>query len=162
MDMHNTADTNDTVSPTIESTLEAFNTWRANKGEQKTIPDHLWQQIFELSKTYSISRLCQTFGINYGQYQNYIRKMEQIKKDALSEQPDVTVNFSSTVNEQPKADVQFCQVKKKQAQEKPPLLMTDTMVVELYREDGVLMKIHTTTDRFHELFYAFFSFKKVA
>ena len=33
---------------------------------------------------------------------------------------------------------------------------TTTSVVELYRPDGMLMKIHFTTDRFEELLRAFF------
>ena len=33
---------------------------------------------------------------------------------------------------------------------------TTTSVVELYRPDGMMMKIHFTTDRFAELLRAFF------
>jgi hypothetical protein len=51
----------------------------------------------------------------------------------------------------------FCEVTQNALAYKPAeAFTTTTSVVELYRPDGMLMKIHICTDRFEELLRAFF------
>lgn len=54
----------------------------------------------------------------------------------------------------------FCQVQEKPsyplAYKPAEAFATNTCVVELYRPDGMLMKIHICTDRFDELLNAFY------
>jgi hypothetical protein len=61
--------------------------------------------------------------------------------------------------------VEFCEVPRKPAPAPATPLVhkpaqaftTNTSVVEVYRPDGMLMKIHICTDRFEELLRAFFN-----
>jgi hypothetical protein len=59
-----------------------------------------------------------------------------------------------------KAPIDFCEVQEKVsyplAYKPAEAFVTNTCVVELYRPDGMLMKIHICTDRFEELLRAFF------
>ena len=56
--------------------------------------------------------------------------------------------------------LEFCEVKNKEsyplAYKPAEAFATNTSIVELYRPDGMLMKIHICTDRFEELLRAFF------
>lgn len=59
-----------------------------------------------------------------------------------------------------KTPIDFCEVQEKAsyplAYKPAEAFVTNTCVVELYRPDGMLMKIHICTDRFDELLQAFY------
>jgi len=59
-----------------------------------------------------------------------------------------------------KASIDFCEVQEKAsyplAYKPAEAFATNTCVVELYRPDGMLMKIHICTVRFDELLRAFY------
>lgn len=59
-----------------------------------------------------------------------------------------------------KESIDFCEVQEKMtyplAYKPAEAFATNTCVVELYRPDGMLMKIHICTDRFEELLHAFY------
>jgi hypothetical protein len=62
-----------------------------------------------------------------------------------------------STNQEP---IDFCEVQEKEsyplAYKPAEAFATNTCVVELYRPDGMLMKIHICTDRFDELLRAFY------
>lgn len=129
---------------TLDTLAQAINNWRANKKSmQERIPDSIWEQVLILSEKYSEASLRAATGISSAQFR---RKLAEHSTPATPKKPS--------------AQVDFCEVK--QIKPNPPLykpnkiLATNTLIVEFCRDDGRIMKIHTTTDSFAELMKAFF------
>ena len=70
------------------------------------------------------------------------------------------LNQESTLSNASTEALDFCEVQDKATYPlgyKPAeAFATNTCIVELYRPDGMLMKIHICTDRFDELLHAFY------
>ena len=132
---------------TLESVLQALKTWRATKTpNQRTIPTEIWEQIFYLIEQGSMSRskILKAAGIS----------MQQLQR-AETERAQGTPALQKMTEAEEKLD--FCEVTQNSLAYKPAeAFTTTTSVVELYRPDGMLMKIHICTDRFEELLRAFF------
>jgi hypothetical protein len=137
-------------SLTLEGVKARLNAWRASKKRSNEgIPIALWQQIFELLGKHTETEIRSVLHLTPTQLERgsaLIDEAERLNRDNLP-------NSS-------KAEVDFCE-----AQQEPsyPLaykpaeaFATNTSIVELYRPDGMLMKIHICTDRFEELLRAFF------
>ena len=132
---------------TLESVLQALQTWRDTKTPNKrTIPAEIWEQIFCLIEQGSMSRskILKAAGISMQQFQR-----------AEAERAQNAPSPKNTTSPDEKLD--FCEVTQHALAYKPAeAFTTTTSVVELYRPDGMLMKIHICTDRFEELLRAFF------
>lgn len=138
---------------TLSSVNESINTWRqTRKKSNEKMPTHLWDQVFTLIRTETesdskiLAALCLT--------------RTQLEAEKQRRQPILppTDNKSNSID-----NLDFCEVKTIQEPKYPlaykpaEAFTTTTSVVELYRKDGALMKIHICTDRFDELLRAFFN-----
>jgi hypothetical protein len=141
---------NQPQSITLDEVIVALQNWRKNKiNARERIPTKIWDQIFILLHTISASKICKAAGISSAQFRKAKEEYNK-RKQSIDHQ-------SSPTNTQEPID--FCDVT-------PPMspldykpaeaFTTTTSVVELYRPDGMMMKIHFTTDRFAELLRAFF------
>lgn len=169
---------------TLEKVIASMDDWRLNKKKlNEKIPEKIWDQIFVLI-TSPEPHILKVLGISQGQFirEKLDRKTPLISPVTISE---VTADSSIThvtpsnlvpnnpetalksqvsskptlVSDSVSKDVEFCEVKPAPAYPlvgKPAkAFSTETCVVELYRPDGMLMKIHMCTDRFDELLTAF-------
>ena len=123
---------------TLDSVKAAINAWRETKktaGEK--MPITLWDQILTLLETAPESRTLAALNVTRPQLDNATAHVEAID---------------------------FCEVKQRKPEPSTGGLVykpaesfsTTTSVVEVYRPDGMLMKIHICTERFSELLSAFF------
>lgn len=139
---------------TMVSVNEAINAWRqTRKKMNEKMPSYLWDQVFLLLKIESkpdsrvLAELCLT--------------RPQLEAEIQRRQP-ITSSVEKTLSS-PIEELDFCEVKKVQEPSYPlaykpaEAFTTTTSVVELYRKDGALMKIHICTERFDELLRAFFN-----
>lgn len=137
-------------SITLDEVIVALQNWRKNKiNSSERIPTKIWDQIFILLNTISESKIRKAAGISSAQFRK-AKEEYQVRTQSID-------NQSSPTKTQEQID--FCEV---QTPDSPLVykpaeaFTTTTSVVELYRPDGMLMKIHFTTDRFEELLRAFF------
>jgi len=131
----------------IDQVLQELELWRATRDQhhQVSFPDDLWHKIFALATTHSAIKIRALFGISAQQYN---RKFEQFypPTDPPAEK-EVTPS-----------NVDFCEIKPNTTPYQPLKIPSHTtIVVEFYRPDGYLMKIHTTTENFKDLMQAFFA-----
>lgn len=136
----------------LASTLRAFEQWRAEKKKSgEPIPEPLWQQIFSLEPFYSPSQLRRIFTISTRQYQSK-KESNSPNRLALSTS-DKTMPINNTSTPPPK----LCEIKIKtnNPYATEPLPSTKTLVVEFCRQDGQIMKIHTTQDSIPTLMHTF-------
>ena len=138
---------------TLTSVNEAINAWRqTRKKSNEKMPAHLWDQVFMLLKTEDEpdSRILATLCLTRPQLEAEKQRRQSI--------PSPANNQSASVEA-----LDFCEVKTIQEPSYPlaykpaEAFTTTTSVVELYRKDGALMKIHICTERFDELLRAFFN-----
>ena len=132
---------------TIEGMLQDLETWRKTKSyTNRTIPSEIWEQIIILIEQGSMSRskILKAAGVSTQQLQ----RAEEERAQAAQSPKNTTA---------PEETLDFCEVTQHAVAYKPAeAFTTTTSVVELYRPDGMLMKIHICTDRFEELLRAFF------
>lgn len=137
---------------TLERVKEALNSWRSSKKRpNEGIPVSLWQQIFGLlgkhteTEIRSVLRLTPT----------------QLERGSALLEEEEQLNQESMLPSSNKSAIDFCEVKEQVsyplAYKPAEAFVTNTCVVELYRPDGMLMKIHICTDRFDELLHAFYN-----
>ena len=148
---------NDNVTPisstsnkntvTLENVLQALQAWRKTKTpNNRTIPVEIWDHIFCLIEQGSVSRskILKSAGIS-------IQQLQRAEAERVQNAP------STQKMTEAEETLDFCEVTQKSLAYKPAEAFTTiTSVVELYRPDGMLMKIHIYTDRFEELLRAFF------
>jgi len=138
---------------TLTIIKESLSTWRQNKRTRsERIPENLWDMIISLlqKNPNDKSRVLSELGIT----------RQQLDKEQQRRQ-----SINSTVEPKPEyvEEVDFCEVTNVQEHSYPlaykpaEAFSTTTSVVELYRKDGALMKIHICTERFDELLRAFFN-----
>jgi hypothetical protein len=135
----------------LEHVIALMQAWRRDKKNRtEKIPDEVWDQIFILLQTIPESKVLTALGMKANQL---INKREERQFDAHGHQK----NSEQTPQDQNET-VEFCEAKSTFPLEYKPAqaFTTTTSVVELYRPDGMLMKIHICTDRFEELLRAFF------
>lgn len=137
-------------SITLDAVIVALQNWRKNKiNSSERIPTKIWDQIFILLETISASKICKEAGISSAQLrkakEEYNRRTQSIDNQSSPTNQQETIDFCEAIP--PKSPLDY----------KPAeAFTTTTSVVELYRPDGMMMKIHFTTDRFPELLRAFF------
>jgi len=162
------------IEVTLGSVLRDIEHWRANKNQypNKSIPDTIWRNIFELAKVHSLSRIKSIFGVSSNQYN---LKHQQLVQAAL---PSIK-QAENRSEKQPHAD--FCEVEidklgatvtplpnvqhatsaavaglKSNDNDPSSYLDLSTIIVECIRPDGRRLKIHTTTKKINEVMQAFF------
>lgn len=130
---------------TMDEVFTELQQWRSSKKNvNASIPDSLWEKIFQLADTYSASKIKALMGINSSQYS---RKSEQFRPKTLSKPSGQTQTTSAD----------FCEVKTGKPVYKPlKFPATHTIVVEFRRSDGQIMKLHTTSENFKTLITLFF------
>lgn len=142
-----------TSSVTLARVKETVNTWRQNKRTRgEKIPEHLWDLVINLlqNNTGRESKILADLGITRAQLETEKQRRQSIPSPAHNKPGDLE-------------ELAFCEVTKAQEPNYPlaykpaEAFSTTTSVVELYRKDGALMKIHICTERFDELLRAFFN-----
>ena len=145
-----------TDSVTLAGVQDVLKVWRDNKKTRgEKIPEHLWDQVLRLLKANPgpESKTLAALGLGRPQLEAEQQRRRSIVNADEGRRPSSagTVEFCD-VQRQP-APVPAMPLVHKPAQ----AFTTHTSVVELYRPDGMLMKIHICTDRFEELLRAFFN-----
>jgi hypothetical protein len=135
----------------LEGVKERLNHWRSSKKRaNEGIPVSLWKQIFALLGKHTETEIRSVLRLTPTQLERGSALLEEAERLI---QGDV---LPSTNQE----SIDFCEVQEKVsfplAYKPAEAFATNTCVVELYRPDGMLMKIHICTDRFDELLHAFY------
>jgi len=137
----------------LASVKEVLQAWRQNKTTRgEKIPLYLWDLIINLVQGHNgkESKLLAELGITRAQMDAETQRRQSLTTSEQSNEDDLEA-------------LEFCQVNKAQEPSYPlaykpaESFSTATSVVEIYRKDGALMKIHICTERFDELLSAFFS-----
>ena len=143
-----------TADVTLASVVAALTAWRQTKKRaNEKMPIELWDQVLILLKTEprADSKILAALCLSRHQLQAEIQQRQSIMSSAKKK-------LSTPVEE-----LDFCEVKTIDEPSYPlaykpaEAFTTTTSVVELYRKDGALMKIHICTERFDELLRAFFN-----
>ena len=138
-------------SNSLQDVIALMQAWRRDKKNRtEKIPDKIWEQIFILLQTLPESKVLTALGMKANQLTT---KRQERQLNAQGHQK----NSEQTHQDQDET-IEFCEAKTSIPIEYKPAqaFTTTTSVVELYRPDGMLMKIHICTDRFEELLRAFF------
>jgi len=134
---------------TLDGVVEALENWRKNKTHfNERIPVTIWEQIFVLLDSIPESKIRRAAGLSGSQFRQALDEHNR-QKNVIDTQSKLKKN---------QEQVDFCEVTAPNSplDYKPAkAFTTTTSVVELYRPDGMLMKIHICTDRFEELLRAF-------
>jgi hypothetical protein len=139
---------------TLDSVKAAINAWReTKKSASEKMPTILWDKILALLETAPESKTLAALNVTRPQLEAERRRRQS--QSGLSTKDD------STAHVEP---IDFCEVKQRKPEPSTGGLVykpaesfsTTTSVVEVYRPDGMLMKIHICTERFSELLSAFF------
>lgn len=139
---------------TLNSVKAAISAWReTKKTSSEKMPITLWDQILTLLETAPESRTLAALNVTRPQLEAERRRRQS--------QSGLSTKDNSTAHVEP---IDFCEVKQRKPEPSTGGLVykpaesfsTTTSVVEVYRPDGMLMKIHICTERFSELLSAFF------
>ena len=152
MEITNTLHTaSNAITPlSMDTILQELHIWRmAKKSMQERIPDVIWEHIFKLLGRQPSPSNYHALGISAAQIAKKIASMniQNPNNDPTKKQSEKSKH------------IDFCEAGVPLT---PPLytpnkhIATNTLIVEFTRSDGILMKIHTTTDSFAELMQAFF------
>ena len=142
------------VAVTLDGVQAAINAWReTKKAANEKMPTTLWDQIIALLETAPESKTLAALSVSRPQLDAEKRRRQS--QTQLANKDDAVTH--------PKT-IDFCEVKQHQPEPSTSGLVykpaesfsTTTSVVEIYRPDGMLMKIHICTERFSELLSAFF------
>ena len=142
------------VAVTLDSVKAAINAWReTKKTASEKMPTILWDQILALLETAPESRTLAVLNVTRPQLEAERRRRqsqtEPVNKDDAATHPE-TIDFCEVKQRQPEPSTGGLVYKPAES------FSTTTSVVEVYRPDGMLMKIHICTERFSELLSAFF------
>lgn len=136
---------------TLEKLEDMMSAWRSNKkNTQEQITQEIWDVVFILIKTIPQSKICTASGITARQLKRKIQSIQNantIKDNHINNQSSDKLEFCKITPEKPSIPIAYKPAK---------AFATNTSIVELYRADGMLMKIHICTDSFNDLLEAFF------
>lgn len=137
------------VAVTLDSVKAAINAWReTKKSASEKMPTILWDQILALLETAPESRTLAVLNVTRPQLEAE-RRRRQSQTEAATTHPE-TIDFCEVKQRKPEPSTGGLVYKPAES------FSTTTSVVEVYRPDGMLMKIHICTERFSELLSAFF------
>ena len=130
----------------VKSLLDSFRSSKTRRSEP--IPQIIWDKVRDLLKRHSEAEVLSYLSITRVQ-------LEQAKKNNIAE-----TDFDQAFSFPDEEEISFCEAQEELsyplASKPAEAFATNTSIVELYRPDGMLMKIHICTDRFEELLRAFF------
>lgn len=137
----------------LASVRAAINSWRETRARSnEKMPEYLWDRILHL------------LTIEPGVDSKILAALSLTRPQLEAERQRRSLMSSSEQDSSSQVDsLDFCEVNKAQEPAYPlaykpaETFTTTTSVVELYRKDGALMKIHICTERFDELLRAFFN-----
>ena len=135
---------------TLETLKLMMSTWRSNKkNSQEQIPKEIWDAIFILMKTTPQTKIQAVTGIKAAQFKIKMRssQIHTTKDHGTENSKNNELEFCETTPEKPSIPIAYKPAK---------AFATNTCIVELYRPDGMLMKIHICTESFNDLLSAFF------
>lgn len=140
--------TSPTKSISLENVKVGINEWRKTKKKRnERIPSSIWDAIFNLLQGHAESEVLNQLRITREQLQT--EKQVRLAQNSALEEADLLKEPAVAFTEvEPEPDIPL-------AYKPAEAFSTKTSIVELYRPDGVLMKIHLCTDRFEELLRAF-------
>ena len=175
-----TTETHTSDKKSLDAVLEKFKLWRKNKGEhgQGNFPDDLLLSMFDLESEYQPKLLRQLFGLNKKQYELHRQRLINSSQDQENLPPqkqksqtppaeaalDVDNTFSEVRVDETTTDTvipvpppltaeSIKQIKSTRSVE--DFLDPTTVVVEIFRADGVRMTIHTVTQGAQALVHDF-------
>jgi hypothetical protein len=138
---------------TLSTVLSEIETWRAERPyKTMKIPDRIWSQVFIVLKTDDEATVLRRLGLKPSQLKT---KRDEMKINGKDKYASAEVDFITPI---PKLSSSVAQDNTSDfglTYKPAEAFATNTSVVELYRPDGMLMKIHICTERFEELFLAF-------
>jgi hypothetical protein len=130
----------------VKSLLDSFRSTKKRRNDP--IPQIIWDKVRDLLKRHTEAEVLSYLSLTRVQ-------LEQAKKSGLAE-----MDFERTFSILDEEEITFCEAQEELscplASKPAEAFATNTSIVELYRPDGMLMKIHLCTDRFEELLRAFF------
>ena len=139
-----------TDSLSLESVYDTIQAWRKNKKtSNEKIPTAIWDQVFTLLNTMDESHVLKALGLTTSQLFSKRQERQSNQNPVIEDNYEKPEEVKST---------EFCEAIPKipWAYKPAKAFATNTSVVELYRPDGMLMKIHICTDSFEDLLRAFF------
>lgn len=129
----------------VKTSLDAFRSTK--KRQNESIPKKIWDEVRILLKTHSEAEVLSCLSITRVQLER--------EKKAYS----AAMDFEQTISIPNEDELIFCEAHQEKsyplASKPAEAFATNTSIVELYRADGMRMKIHICTDRFEELLHAF-------
>jgi len=131
------------ASFTIEGVLEEVEVWRKTKSQhqQPAMPDPLWSKILSLTEKYGETRIRSMLNISKQQYETKKSQLSQCQ--ALAPSSETKLDFCAVSSQAP-------------AYQPIKLPKIDNItVVEFCRSDGMIMKIHTTTEHMQTIIDSF-------
>lgn len=138
--------TNSTI--TLDTVLLELETWRSKKTSiGGKMPAELWRKIIFLGEKHGATKVRSLFGLSKAQYEG---KLNELNDNTGNRDLPPNIDFEEIKPQRsphPAATERY---------HMPDLPATNTVVVELFRADGKLMKIHSTTHRLKELLDAFY------
>lgn len=138
---------------TFNSVFNMIETWRANKKTRgDKIPSEIWDGIFVVLETIPELRVLSALGITKDQLNSEQKERNKLITSKIEKSQPNKIHDDTP-------SIEFCEVKPTFPLESKPAkaFATNTCVVELYRADGMLMKIHICTESFEDLLHAFFN-----
>lgn len=86
--------------PTLESVQEAFNHWRNNRGQDKKIPDYLWEQALQILPRYRQQKILSTLRLSHYQLRKNLNSIPRYqppsKKIADTQEESADVSAITT------------------------------------------------------------------
>jgi hypothetical protein len=133
---------NDQLS--LKTVATQLSDWRSNKqpGGNK-IPDAIWHSIFELATEYPRGVICKQLGISGSQLTTNLKRLGQ--PEHIYSNPAALCKVPASI---PK------NISTPKEMDRPSPLQT--LIVEYVRQDGLVMKIHTTNMALLDLIQTFF------
>ena len=97
---HVTATTISIDNLTLESVQANFNHWRENRGQDKKIPDFLWQQVSKILPHYPQRQILSTLKLSHYQLRknlNLVPKHQPLTQTSTTQQPSIEETSTSFV-----------------------------------------------------------------
>jgi hypothetical protein len=79
---------------TLEAVKSRFDHWRSTRIKRTKIPEHLWNDVKELSKTYGHSQISSSLGISYPKLCSHLEEMDRQSKLYSAESPFINITQS--------------------------------------------------------------------
>src|SRR5271155_1953223 len=86
--------------PTLESVQQAFDHWRNNRGQDKKIPEYLWEQVSQILPYYRQQKILSILRLNHYQLRKNLNSIPRYrplsKKVADTQQQSTSVSVTTS------------------------------------------------------------------